>query len=198
MHCHRHGSSDSSSAISGGADNADKSQVTLIGNIIYDCDQAALAKQGNFVTLLNNTSYTRTTRAVRTRTQASSSWPTKHHARRGIYLREPHSRREEPDAQRDNRAGHLHEQPHLPTPRRAVVRPRRTQHQRGPIAQAHPAVPETTTFTTWAQAQIMWDWFSLRTGSPAAAPARTAATWERHSTVEPFHRPTASRRIDLR
>src|SRR6185295_3561964 len=55
LHTHRHGSPDSSSAVSGGADNADRSQITAIGNLFYDVDQAANAKQGNYYTFLNNT-----------------------------------------------------------------------------------------------------------------------------------------------
>src|SRR6185295_13487523 len=55
LHAHKNNSPDSASAVSGGADNADTSQITVIGNIIYDCDQAANAKQGNFYTLINNT-----------------------------------------------------------------------------------------------------------------------------------------------
>ena len=55
MHAHKNGSPDSSSGVSGGADNSDTSEVTVIGNLFYDCDQAAMAKQGNFFTLLNNT-----------------------------------------------------------------------------------------------------------------------------------------------
>lgn len=48
MHCHRNGSSpDSSSAVSGGADNTDYSQVTVINNLFYDCDNAVTMKQGN-------------------------------------------------------------------------------------------------------------------------------------------------------
>ncbi|HEY5913715.1 MAG TPA: lamin tail domain-containing protein [Verrucomicrobiae bacterium] len=55
MHCHRNGAPDSSSAVSGGNTGADTSEITVIGNIIYDCDNAATAKQGNFYTLINNT-----------------------------------------------------------------------------------------------------------------------------------------------
>jgi VCBS repeat-containing protein len=47
MHAHRNGASpDSSSAVSGGSDNADYSQVTVINNLIYDCDNAITMKQG--------------------------------------------------------------------------------------------------------------------------------------------------------
>src|SRR5206468_2055029 len=55
LHCHKNGSPDSSSAVSGGDDSGNTSEVTVIGNIFFDCDQAATAKQGNFFTLLNNT-----------------------------------------------------------------------------------------------------------------------------------------------
>lgn len=55
MHCHRNGAPDSSSAVSGGSYGTDTSEITIIGNIIYDCDNAATAKEGNFFTLLNNT-----------------------------------------------------------------------------------------------------------------------------------------------
>ena len=48
MHCHRNGTSpDSSSGVSGGADNTDFSQVTVINNLFYDCDNAVTMKQGN-------------------------------------------------------------------------------------------------------------------------------------------------------
>ena len=55
LHVHKNGAPDSSSAVSGGNTGSDTSQVTLIGNLFFDCDQAATAKQGNFFTLLNNT-----------------------------------------------------------------------------------------------------------------------------------------------
>ncbi len=68
LHCHRNGASpDSSSAVSGGADNAAFSQVTVINNLFYDCDNAVTMKQGNnqpngnSAVLLNNT-IVRTTR----------------------------------------------------------------------------------------------------------------------------------------
>ncbi len=68
MHCHRSAASpDSASAVSGGADNSAYSQVTVINNLIYDCDNAVTMKQGNSqpngnsAVLLNNT-IVRTTR----------------------------------------------------------------------------------------------------------------------------------------
>lgn len=55
LHTHRNIAPDSSSAISGGDYGNDTSEITIVGNIIYDCDNAATAKQGNYFTLFNNT-----------------------------------------------------------------------------------------------------------------------------------------------
>ena len=55
MHNHKNGSPDTSSGVSGGDDSSNTSEVTIVGNIFYDCDQAATAKQGNFYTFINNT-----------------------------------------------------------------------------------------------------------------------------------------------
>jgi hypothetical protein len=55
LHVHRNGAPDSSAAISGGHSGGDTSEVTILGNLFYDCDNAVTAKQGNFYTLLHNT-----------------------------------------------------------------------------------------------------------------------------------------------
>lgn len=55
LHVHRNGSPDSASAISGGNNAGQTSEVTIVGNLFYDCDQAVTAKQGNFYTLQGNT-----------------------------------------------------------------------------------------------------------------------------------------------
>ena len=55
LHVHKNGSPDTSSAVSGGNDDGNAGDVTMIGNIFYDCDQAVMAKQGNFYVLINNT-----------------------------------------------------------------------------------------------------------------------------------------------
>lgn len=47
MHAHRNGSPDSASAVSGGADTADASQITVLNCLFYDCDNAVTMKQGN-------------------------------------------------------------------------------------------------------------------------------------------------------
>lgn len=61
LHSHRNGSPDSSSAISGGnydfgtSGGVRTSEITIIGNLFFDCDNAATAKEGNFFTFFNNT-----------------------------------------------------------------------------------------------------------------------------------------------
>jgi hypothetical protein len=55
LHAHRLGSPDSASAVSGGSDSGATSEITVIGNLFYDVDQAAMAKQGNFYNFINNT-----------------------------------------------------------------------------------------------------------------------------------------------
>ena len=62
LHVHKNGTPDTASAVSGGnfdfgagGGGLQTSQVTIIGNLFFDCDQVATAKQGNFFTLINNT-----------------------------------------------------------------------------------------------------------------------------------------------
>jgi len=55
MNCHRVNSPDSASAVSGGAEGGITSEVTMVGNIFYNNDHAAMAKHSNFYTMLNNT-----------------------------------------------------------------------------------------------------------------------------------------------
>jgi hypothetical protein len=56
LHVHRNGDTpDSSAAISGGNNGTDTSEITIIGNLFFDCDNATTGKQGNFYALVNNT-----------------------------------------------------------------------------------------------------------------------------------------------
>jgi len=55
LHCHKNGSPDSASAISGGNSGVNVSGLTIVGNVFYDCDHALTAKQGNFYTFMHNT-----------------------------------------------------------------------------------------------------------------------------------------------
>ncbi len=55
---------DTASAVSGGADSGNTSEITIVRNFFYDCDYAALAKEGNFYTIVNNTMVNLTYAAV--------------------------------------------------------------------------------------------------------------------------------------
>jgi Big-like domain-containing protein/lamin tail-like protein/Ig-like domain-containing protein len=55
---------DTSSAVSGGSDSGNTSEITIVRNFFYNCDHAALAKEGNFYTIVNNTMVNLTYAAV--------------------------------------------------------------------------------------------------------------------------------------
>ncbi len=56
MHVHQTASTvDSSSAISGGSDSGKTSRLVIVRNFFFDCDHLALAKEGNYYSLVNNT-----------------------------------------------------------------------------------------------------------------------------------------------
>jgi hypothetical protein len=168
LHTHKNGSPDSASAVSGGADNPDTSQITIIGNIIYDCDQAANAKQGNFYTLLNNT-IVRTTKQGGTDTNSAvallSDVGTAEGA--GMYL--------EGNIIYDAEKLVAGQTASIVTLSNNIIYnlqgpawtgPGGNNVQADPLFKRLPQLSETT-FTSWSQAQVLWDWFSLQTGSPA-------------------------------
>ena len=55
LHAHKNGSPDTAAGVSGGDDSGNTSEITIVGNIFYDCDHAAMGKAGNFYTFINNT-----------------------------------------------------------------------------------------------------------------------------------------------
>jgi hypothetical protein len=61
LHVHKNGSPDSASAISGGNSGSLVSRITIVGNLFFDMDHAATAKQGNQYAFLNNTVVKQTT-----------------------------------------------------------------------------------------------------------------------------------------
>jgi hypothetical protein len=166
LHVHKNNSPDSASAISGGADNADTSQITVIGNIFYDCDQAANAKQGNFYTLINNT-IVHQTRQGGTDTDAGvvilsdDGGP----EGAGIYL-EGNIIYDAEKLVRNQTASVVTFTNNLmslpwsgPGGGNSWNVP--------PLFKHLPTLAETTNFTSWAQAQVLREWFSLQAGSPA-------------------------------
>ena len=173
LHVHRNGSPDSASAISGGADNADTSQITAIGNLFYDVDHAANAKQGNFYTLLNNTIVhqtkvgsqdTNTAVVILADMNEQGAFTAQG---LGIYL--------EGNIISDAENLIRHATNSLVTYTNNII------HQltgtpwvgggnstNDPLFVRVPNLVETTNFTSWEQAQVLWSWFSLRSGSPAS------------------------------
>jgi hypothetical protein len=171
LHGHKNGSPDSSSAISGGDDSGNTSEVTIIGNLFFDCDQAATAKQGNFFTLLNNT-IVRTTRSggldtaagvVNVRDFPDGGQPTAFG--KGFYLEgniivDAEQLVRNYDSQQTSVTFNNNILPFAwsgPGNGNSVV---------DPLLKHIPQLSETF-FTTWEEAQVMRDWFSLLPGSPA-------------------------------
>ncbi len=167
LHCHRNGAKDSAACVSGGTKNNATSQVTIIGNLFFDCDNAATVKQGNFFTLINNT-MVHTTRkggvdfdsgvvAVRDMTPSPTTFAA------GVYLEgnivtdtEKLIRSYDADQTSVTLVDNI-----LPSPWDG---PGRGNVVVDPQFQHVPQVSETS-FTTWQEAQVMREWLSLREGS---------------------------------
>ena len=171
LHVHRNGAPDSSSAISGGSSGNDTSEITAIGNIFYDCDNAATAKQGNFYTFLNNTivHMTKTggqdfdSSAINMR----DTTPDLTSFGKGCYLRDNII----VDVEKGNLVRNYDAAQTLVTFDHNILPvawngPGTDNVVVDPAFQYVPPLAETF-FTNWAQAQVLRDWFSLRSGSPA-------------------------------
>jgi len=171
LHAHKNGDTpDSSAAISGGNDSTRTSEVTVIGNLFYDCDQAATAKQGNFYTFLNNTIVHQThvggldsTGGVVNVRDLDPGPPTTFGA--GCYL-EGNIIADAEQLVRNYDAAQTtvtFNNNILPF---AWSGPGSSNTIVAPLLKHIPLLSETV-FTNWQQAQIMRDWFSLQTNSPA-------------------------------
>lgn len=165
MHAHRNGSPDSSSAVSGGADNADTSQITIIGNIVFDCDHAALAKQGNFYTMINNTVVHQThvggvdpAAAVVIMADVGTAEGAGFHLE-GNILHDIEALVQNQAASVVTFSNNLMQLP--------WAGPGGGNFSADPRFKYVPQISETMNFTSWQQAQVVKDWFSLRSGSPA-------------------------------
>src|SRR5665213_1640293 len=169
MHSHRNGSPDSSSAISGGSDSGNTSEITIIGNLFFDCDNACDAKEGNFYTFFNNT-IVHTTKVGGmdfdsgvVNLEDTTPTPTAYGA--GVYLEgniisdaEKLARNYDPAQSIVTFSNNI-----LPF---AWTGPGGGNVIADPLFKHVPQVAETQ-FTTWQQAQVMRDWLSLQPGSPA-------------------------------
>lgn len=165
LHIHKNGATpDSASAISGGSNGGDTSEITVVGNLFYDCDQAATAKQGNFYTLLNNTVVHQTHQggidtdgAVLGVADAGTSQGA------GAYLEGNIIHDAEQLVRYLTNAVVTFSNNLLPF---AWAGPGGGNTTNDPMLKHVPQFAETV-FTNWDQAQIMRDWFSLLPGSPA-------------------------------
>jgi hypothetical protein len=171
LHIHRNGDTpDSSSAVSGGNFGAEVSAVTIIGNLFFDCDNAATAKQGNFFTLLNNTIVHMTkiggidgasgAVVVRDTTPSPTTFA------RGMYL-ENNIITDVDQLVRNYDAT----QTSVTFSNNLISLPWTGPGASNVVAQPNfvrlPTVPDTQ-FTNWVDAQQLWNWLKLQPGSPGA------------------------------
>ncbi len=169
LHVHRNGAPDSSAAVSGGSSGGRTSEVTIVGNLFFDCDNAVTAKQGNFYSLLHNT-IVRTTKTggvdfasgvvnLRDTTPDLTTYA------RGAYLEgnlivdaEALVRNYDPQESTVTFVNNL-----LPSPWAGLGSGNSVAD---PLLVHVPDLDETS-FNTWTEAQVMREWLRLRPGSPA-------------------------------
>ena len=164
LHVHRNGAPDSSSGVSGGSDNASNSEITIIRNIFYDCDQAAMGKQTNFYTLINNTVVHQTHIGGQDPIGAVVNLSDPGYSEgRGMYLEGNIVFDAEGLTRGVTSAIITYTNNLLPLPWTGLGG---SNLIADPLFKHVPQLFETV-FTNWEDAQIMWDWFSLLPGSPA-------------------------------
>ena len=170
LHIHRNnGTPDSAGAVSGGNSGSDTSEITVVGNLFYDCDNAVTAKQGNFYSLLNNTivHITRTggidgasgVVCIRDTTPTPTTFGL------GCYLEGNIIQDAEQLVRNYDTAQTTVTLVYNILPL-AWSGPGSGNSVTNPLLVHVPQLSETV-FTNWAQAQIVRDWFSLLPGSPA-------------------------------
>lgn len=166
MHVHKNGSPDSASAISGGSDSGNVSQVTIIGNLFYDMDQAATAKQGNYYTFTNNTVVRQTLTGgndteggVFNLADDGTTYGAGFYAEGNILVDCDNAVRNYIPANSsvtfDNNLMNL-----------TWSGPGTGNVAGDPLFQNNPTL-DNTVFSTWSSAQVMKEWLSIRSGSPA-------------------------------
>ncbi len=165
LHVHRNASPDSASAISGGNGGGHTSELTVIGNLFFDCDHAALAKEGNFYVFLHNT-IVRQNRAGGEETEAAVFVLAEADTTegRGMYVEANVVQDAEALARNITSATVTFTNNLLPLPWTGAG----GGNTVGDALFVHvPTVAETTNFASWADAQVMREWLQLQPGSPA-------------------------------
>ncbi len=169
LHTHRFNSPDSASAVSGGNDSGQTSEITIVGNLFFDVDQAANAKQGNFYTMLNNTIVSQNgvgSQDTNTAVVILADDGTPQGAGvllEGNIILEAEGLIRNVTTALVTYSNNLFYQVSGP----AWTGPGGGNVTADPLLVHVPELRETTNFTSWESAQVMWDWFSLRPGSPA-------------------------------
>jgi hypothetical protein len=171
LHAHRLGSPDSASAVSGGSDSGQTSEITVTGNLFYDVDQAATAKQTNFYNFINNT-------VVR---QSSAGFEDAglgavlnfaddtYTLARGMYVEGNIFH----DVERLTRYLTNATPPFNATTFNNNLMPLAwagagtNNSSAAPLLNYIPQLSETTGFNSWESAQILRSWFALQSASPA-------------------------------
>lgn len=164
LHAHKNGSPDTSSPVSGGNDDGQNGDVTIMGNIFYDCDHAVMAKQGNFYTLLNNTIVRQTKQGGTDDVGALLCVQDNNMTEgRGMYFERNVIWDIEQLTRNVTNAVITFTNNFMPLP---WTGPGAGNSLEDPLFVHVPAMDETV-FTNWADAQIIKQWLSLRTNSPA-------------------------------
>jgi len=174
-HMHKNGNTpDSSSGVSGGnytysaGENGgvgtETSQITIVGNIFFDCDEASDSKEGNFFSYFNNTILHQThvggidsTGAVVILADAGTAEGT------GVYLEGNIIADIETFTRNVTSSTVTFTNNLVPKPWTGLGGGNTIAD---PMLNHVPAVSETF-FTNWDQAQIMWQWLGLQSNSPA-------------------------------
>ena len=173
VHSHKNGSPDTSSCISGSDDSGSTSQITVVGNIAYDIDHFVMGKGGNFYTMFNNTVVhqnhsggTDTDGAVMCVADEGFGEAA------GMYMEGNIIS----DAEKLLR---FHTNSIITLTNNIIstngnwttnlvwTGPGGNNSTNDPLFQFVPATPQSVNFTSWSDAQVMWQWFSLKTNSPA-------------------------------
>ncbi len=174
LHTHRKGTPDSASAVSGGADNADTSQITIVRNLFFDVDQAANAKQGNFYTMVNNTVVRQTNVGSDDTNTAvviladineqgvATAQGEGFYLEGNIIVGAQNLTRNVTTALVTYSNNLIHQ----------LTGPAWSGSGSGnvyadPLLKRIPDLTETAAYASWAEAQILWDHFSPQAGSPA-------------------------------
>lgn len=167
LHAHKNGGNpETASGVSGGSNGGATSEITIIGNIFFDCDQAVTAKQGNFYTLLNNTIVhinktggTDTEAAVIQAGESGSTPAAGMYLEGNIIFDAPRlTRTYDPALSLVTFTNNI-----LPV---AWNGPGGGNLVADPAFDYVPNVSETQ-FSSWAEAQVIWSWLNLEAESPA-------------------------------